>query len=88
MNHRLTVHVQNAKKIRIETGKKIKDAKGTFVNETREKIYNTLSFHCKTEKECMEQLLRLKSTHTIAIGRNNKKKQKYNKELYNISFAK
>ncbi len=86
MNYRLTVHVENVKPVRVETGKKIKDAKGNFSNETKTKTFTTLSFYCKTKQDCMQKLSEVRSKHTIAKGKDYKKKDKFDKELYNISW--
>jgi len=87
-NYRLTVHVENVKPARIETGKMIisKDSKKK-VAETKVKIYNTLSFYCKTADACLSKLSEVRSKHTIAKGKDYLKKDKYDKELYNISFV-
>ncbi len=86
-NYRLTVHVENAKTVRVETGRKIKDAKGKFINESKAKTFNTLSYYCKTKQDCMNKLQEVKSKHTIAKGKDYKNKEKFDKELYNISWV-
>jgi hypothetical protein len=88
MNYRLTVHLEDVKRVSAPTGKQVKSAKGKMVNETKSKIFNTLSFYCKTEDDCMKKLNDVKSKYTIAKGKNAKKMHKYGKELYNISFVK
>ena len=55
-NYRLTVHVLNAEKSRIETGKMIKTAQGKMIPETKEKIFNTISSCHKTKDECIQEL--------------------------------
>jgi hypothetical protein len=100
-NYRLTIHVENAKKTRIETGKHVYQHKGKIykedtpgetprnakrIKESKEKIWTTLSFYCKSKKECIAKLNSLRLDHTIAKGKDYKNKKKYNKELYNISF--
>ncbi len=55
-------------------------------NKGRYKVYTTLSFYCKSKKDCMAKLKSLQSEYTIAKGKDYKNKKKYNKELYNISF--
>ncbi len=87
MNYRLTVHVENAEQTRVETGKQIKDAKGKFSNETKLKTFTTLSYYCKTKQDCMQKLSEVRSKHTIAKGKDYKKKDKFDKELYNISWV-
>ena len=86
MNYRLTVHLEDVQKVDAVIGKK-KNDKGKWVNETKRKIFNTLSFYCKTEDDCMKKLNDVKSKYTIAKGKNAKKMHKYGKELYNISFV-
>ena len=63
---------------------KSKDVKES--NKGRYKVFTTLSFYCKSEKDCMAKLKSLQSEYTIAKGKDHKNKKKYNKELYNISF--
>jgi len=86
-NYRLTVHVENAKTTSVETGKKIKGAKGIDINEVKKKTFNTLSYYCKTKQDCMNKLQEVKSKHTIAKGKDYKNKKKFEKELYNISWV-
>jgi len=86
-NYRLTVHVLNAEKSRIETGKMIKNAKGKMIPETKEKIFNTISSYHKTKDACIQALSSMRSKYTIAIGKDYEKKDKLGKELYNISFV-
>ena len=85
---RLTVHVDEAEKYKSTTGKKVKNAKGKFENVTKVKLFNTLSFYCKTEDACMSKLAEVRAKYKIAKGKNNQKMHKYGKELYNISFVK
>jgi hypothetical protein len=84
--YRLTVHLANVQKTDAVIGKK-KDAKGKMVNETKRKIYNTLSQKCKTKADCEKLLSDWRSKYTIAKGKNPKKMHKYDKELFNISFV-
>jgi len=86
-NYRLTVHVENAERKTIETGKKIKGPKGQLINEVKSKTFTTLSFYCKSKQACIAKLNDVKSKHTIAKGKDYKKKDKFEKELYNISFV-
>ena len=86
-NYRLTVHVENAKTVRVETGKKIKDAKGKETPATKSKTFTTLSFYCGTKQECIQKLAEVRSEHTIAKGKDYKKKDKFDKELFNISWV-
>ena len=86
-NYRLTVHVLNAEKSRIETGKMIKTAQGKLIPETKEKIFNTLSSYHKSRNACMQELSNIRSRYDIVIGKNYEKKSKLGKELYQISFV-
>jgi hypothetical protein len=86
-NYRLTVHVLNAKKSRVETGKMIKTANGKMIPETKEKIFNTLSSYHKTKDACMQALSSIRVKYDIAIGKDYENKSKLGKELYNISFV-
>tara|TARA_Y100000593_G_scaffold86818_1_gene166289 strand:+ start:7976 stop:8236 length:261 start_codon:yes stop_codon:yes gene_type:complete len=85
--YRLTVHLENVQKVDAIMGRK-KDSKGKWVNETKRKLYNTLSQVCKTKDDCEKLLTVWRSKYTIAKGKNAKKMHKYDKELYNISFVK
>ncbi len=87
-NYRLTVHVENAQRTRVETGKfTISKETKKKVAETKVKLFNTLSFYCKTKQACINKLIEVRSKHTIAKGKDFKKKDKFEKELYNISFV-
>ncbi len=86
-NYRLTVHVLNAEKSRIETGKMIKTAQGKMIPETKEKIFNTISSYHKSKNACMQELSNIRAKYSIAIGNNYDKKNKLGKELYSISFV-
>ena len=87
-NYRLTVHIEDAETVRVETGKKVKDAKGKFINETKAKTFNTLSYYCKTKQECMQKLAEVRTKRTIAKGKDHKNQNKFDKELYNVSWVK
>ena len=84
--YRVTAHLENVQKVDAIMGRK-KDAKGKWVNETKRKIYNTISQVCKTKADCEKVLNEWRSKYTIAKGKNGLKKHKYDKELYNISFV-
>ena len=84
---RLTVHVDEAEKFKSTTGKKVKNAKGKFENITKLKIFNTLSFYCKSPEACMAKLSQVRNQYKIAKGKDSKKMHKFDKELYNISFV-
>ena len=85
---RLTVHVTDVQKRDAETGKRVKTAKGKFQNETKRKIYNTLSFYVKDQDEVNKKLAEVRSMYKIQLGQDPNKKDKYGKELINISFVK
>ena len=87
MNYRLTVHLQDVTPVKHSTGKKIKNAKGKFENVTKPKLFNTLSFYCKSVDACMSKLAEVRLKHKIAKGKNPSKMHKYDKELFNISFV-
>jgi sugar diacid utilization regulator len=88
-NYRLTVHLEDVKKKSASTGKRVKNSKGKLVDETKSKLFNTLSFYCKSEEDCIKKLndIRVSKDYKIAKGKNRKKMHKYDKELYNISFV-
>ena len=85
---RLTVHVTDVQKRDADTGKRIKTAKGKFQHETKRKIFNTLSFMVKDQEEANKKLAEVRTMHQIQLGQDPNKKDKYGKELINISFAK
>tara|TARA_B100000287_G_scaffold115701_1_gene107673 strand:- start:389 stop:661 length:273 start_codon:yes stop_codon:yes gene_type:complete len=85
---RLTVHVTDVQKVDASTGKRIKNASGKFINETKRKIFNTLSFMVKDQDEVNRKLAEVRKWYTIALGQDPNKKDKYGKELINISFVK
>jgi hypothetical protein len=85
---RLTVHVTDVQKRDADTGKRIKTAKGKFQHETKRKIFNTLSFIVKDQEEANKKLAEVRTMHQIQLGQDPNKKDKYGKELINISFVK
>jgi len=87
-NFRLTVHVTDVQKKDMQTNKHIKGAGGKTHDETKSKIYNTLSFYVKDHNEANMKLAEIRSMYTIQKGSNPEKKDKYDKELINISFVK
>jgi len=87
-NLRLTVHIADARKKDVQTNKRTKAAGGKFHNETKSKIYNTLSFYVKNMNEANKKLAEIRSMYTIQKGSNPEKKDKYDKELINLSFVK
>ena len=86
MNYRLTVHLQDVTPVNQVTGKR-KNDKGKMVDVTKRKLFNTLSFYCKTKEACMTKLAEVRAKYKIAKGKNNKKMHKFDKELFNISFV-
>lgn len=83
---RLTVHLKDVQKTDAHTGKRIKTSKGKFQNETKRKIFNTLSFHVKNQEEANKILAKVRQDYTIAMGTNPEKKNTFGKELINLSF--
>ncbi len=62
---------------------------GTEVSSKgRYKLYNTLSFYCKSIEDCHKKLADVKTKYDIQLGNDHNKPEKYGKELYNISFVK
>ena len=86
MNYRLTVHLQDVKPVSQVTGKR-KNDKGKMVDVTKRKLFNTLSFYCKSKEACMQKLSEVRSEYNIAKGKNPSKMDKFDKELFNISFV-
>ena len=86
--YRLTVHVTDVQKVDAQTGRRIKTAKGKMQFETKRKIFNTLSFYVKNQDEVSKTLAEVRKEYTIAKGQDPNKKDKYGKELINISFVK
>ena len=84
--YRLTVHVADVQKKDMQTGNRIKTAKGKFQHETKRKIFNTLSFMVKDQEEANKTLADVRKEYTIAKGQDPNKKDKYGKELINLSF--
>ena len=85
---RLTVHVTDVQKNDVQTGKRITTAKGKMQFETKRKIFNTLSFMVKDHDEVNKTLAEVRKWYTIALGQDPNKKDKYGKELINLSFVK
>ena len=85
---RLTVHVTDVQKNDVQTGKRITTAKGKMQFETKRKIFNTLSFRVKDMEEANRKLAEVRTMYTIQLGQDPNKKDKYGKELINISFVK
>ena len=85
---RLTVHVTDVQKSDVQTGRRIKTAKGKMQFETKRKIFNTLSFMVKDQDEVNRKLAEIRSMYKIQLGQDPNKKDKYGKELINLSFVK
>ena len=84
--YRVTAHLENVQKVDAVMGRK-KNDKGKWVNETKRKIFNTISQVCKTKEDCEKLLADWRTKYTIAKGKNGQKMHKYGKELINISFV-
>jgi len=56
-------------------------------NKGRYKVFTTLSFYHKTKEDCLKRLSDVRSKYDIARGKDHKKPEKYNKELWQISFV-
>tara|TARA_R110001592_G_scaffold361493_1_gene672278 strand:+ start:505 stop:834 length:330 start_codon:yes stop_codon:yes gene_type:complete len=67
-----------------------KDREGTQEQSSkgRYKLYNTLSFYCKDMEEVHKKLADVRAKYDIQLGNDHNKKDKYGKELYNVSFVK
>jgi len=103
-NLRLTVHVANQSKVDTKApkvsgrSKKTKSAmemameprkkQAEVSSKGRYKLYNTLSFYCKDMEEVNKRLADVRAKYDIQLGNDHNKKDKYGKELYNISFVK
>ena len=85
---RLTVHVTDVQKRDVQTGRRLTTAKGKMQFETKRKLFNTLSFMVKDQDEINKTLAEVRKEYTIAKGQDPNKKDKYDKELINISFVK
>ena len=101
--YRLTVHVTGVDRVDSHSKKKFRQRKQQTAVEAamekrqsspmgsdkgRFKLYNTLSFYCRSMKEVNEKLSMVRSNYQIKIGDDRNKPKKYGKELYNISFVK
>tara|TARA_Y100000592_G_C5273712_1_gene223069 strand:+ start:297 stop:563 length:267 start_codon:yes stop_codon:yes gene_type:complete len=84
---RLTVHLKDVQKTEVTSGR-VKNAKGKFVDKKQTKLFNTLSFMVKDQDEINKTLAEVRKEYTIAKGTNPEKKDKFGKELINISFVK
>ena len=84
---RLTVHLKDVQKTEVISGR-VKNAKGKFINQKQTKLFNTLSFMVKDQDEINKVLAEVRKEYTIAKGTNPEKKEKFGKELINISFVK
>jgi len=103
-NLRLTVHVANQPKVDTKAPrvsgrpKKTKSAmemameprkkQAEVSSKGRYKLYNTLSFYCKDMEEVNKRLADVRAKYDIQLGNDHNKKDKYGKELYNVSFVK
>ena len=101
--YRLTVHVTGVDRVDTQSKKKFKQRKQQTAVEAamekrqpssigsdkgRFKIFNTLSFICKSMEEVNRKLSMVRANYQIKIGEDKNKPKKYGKELYSISFVK
>ena len=85
MSYRLTVHIDNVKKIRVEDGFNNKTQKST----SKEILINTISIrNIKSKTRVDEELNILRSKYKISLGKDRTKRDKYGKELIYISNEK
>jgi len=85
--YRLTVHLKDVLKTDVTSGR-AKNGKGQFVDTKQKKLFNTLSFMVKDQEEANKTLAEVRKEYTIAKGTNPNKKDKFDKELINLSFSK
>ena len=85
MSYRLTVHIDNVKKIRVEDGWDSKANKST----SKEILINTISIrNLKSKIRVDEELNILRNKYKISLGKDRTKRDKYGKELIYISNEK
>ena len=85
MSYRLTVHIDNVKKIRVEDGFDSKTKKTT----SKEILINTISIrNLKSKIRVDEELNILRNKYKISLGKDRTKRDKYDKELIYISNEK
>ena len=85
MSYRLTVHIDNVKKIRVEDGFDSKTKKSI----SKEILINTISIrNLKSKIRVDEELNILRSKYKISLGKDRTKRDKYGKELIYISNEK
>ena len=85
MSYRLTVHIDNVKKIRVEDGFDSKTKKPT----TKEILTNTISIrNLKSKARVDEALNILRNKYKISVGKDRAKRNKYGEELIYISNEK
>ena len=85
MSYRLTVHIDNVKKIRVEDGWDSKANKST----SKEILTNTISIrNLKSKTRVDEALNILRNKYKISVGKDRAKRNKYGKELIYISNEK
>ena len=56
-------------------------------NKGRYKVFTTLSSYHKTKQECMQKLSEIRSKYEIAIGKDVNKPNKFDQELWQISWV-
>ena len=85
MSYRLTVHIDNVKKIRVEDGWDSKANKST----SKEILTNTISIrNLKSKARVDEALNILRNKYKISVGKDRAKRNKYGEELIYISNEK
>ena len=85
MSYRLTVHIDNVKKIRVEDGFDSKTKKSI----SKEILINTISIrNLKSKIRVDEELNILRNKYKISLGKDRTKRDKYGKELIYISNEK
>ena len=81
MGFRLTAHIDNVTKIRVEDGFDSKTKKST----SKEILINTISIrNLKSKIRVDEELNILRSKYKISLGKDRTKRDKYGKELIYI----
>jgi hypothetical protein len=56
-------------------------------NKGRYKVFNTLSSYHKTKEACKQKLSEIRSQYEIAIGKDINKPDKFDQELWQISWV-
>ena len=72
---------EQAAKDRVSKGAPTSGKKGRY------KVYTTLSSYHKTKQACMQKLSEIRSKYEIAIGKDINKPNKFDQELWQISWV-